>query len=252
MLNVCVAYVYVKMVGMAMVSIACTIARLILFGASIDVCQSTMMKSVSIDFHVNFPNEKLIFIFSSLSEEIDPFCHIQGCTCPTGYELIETEETKICRLIDQATELQPEEKREFCDDELSCELQLKIRCSCFQCHATLSSTVIKMQIVNGSKVSCGVNASVSQATKAMVSRASRKKLRVCLRTFATFTLNVFTMNWSANRFASAIKATKVMENSVDWRQNVNKARTVSRTQFVIAAFVCAKMASNETLPICKC
>lgn len=30
-----------------------------------------------------------------------PFCYNQGCSCPTGYDLVETSEYKICRINEQ-------------------------------------------------------------------------------------------------------------------------------------------------------
>lgn len=50
-------------------------------------------------------------------DEVAPFCHTQGCTCPTGYELIETVQSKTCRLIDSNSDLSAgeseEERRKF-------------------------------------------------------------------------------------------------------------------------------------------
>lgn len=39
------------------------------------------------------------------SDEVPPFCHSLGCTCPTGYELIETIQSKTCRLIESNPDL---------------------------------------------------------------------------------------------------------------------------------------------------
>lgn len=49
------------------------------------------------------------FVFPA---EIPPFCHKQGCSCPTGYELIESEENIICRLTDPSADPQPGEDEE--------------------------------------------------------------------------------------------------------------------------------------------
>lgn len=35
-------------------------------------------------------------------EEIAPFCHLQGCSCADGYELIEYAIKQVCRKIDQS------------------------------------------------------------------------------------------------------------------------------------------------------
>ncbi|XP_055547444.1 nidogen [Wyeomyia smithii] len=48
--------------------------------------------------------------------EIAPFCTTQGCTCPTGYMLIEYAFNQICRLI----EAQPDQHLPSCDVENHC------------------------------------------------------------------------------------------------------------------------------------
>lgn len=48
--------------------------------------------------------------------EIAPFCTVQGCTCPTGYTLIEYSFDQICRLV----EVQPDEHLPSCDVENHC------------------------------------------------------------------------------------------------------------------------------------
>lgn len=47
-----------------------------------------------------------------LLDEVPPFCHTQGCSCPTGYELIETVQSKTCRLIESTSDLSAGESEE--------------------------------------------------------------------------------------------------------------------------------------------
>ncbi|KAL9698056.1 hypothetical protein quinque_001497 [Culex quinquefasciatus] len=59
--------------------------------------------------------------------EIAPFCTVQGCTCPTGYALIEYALDQICRLL----EAQPEDPDlPSCDVENNCSPSANCGCVC--------------------------------------------------------------------------------------------------------------------------
>lgn len=50
-----------------------------------------------------------------LEEEIAPFCHLQGCSCADGYDLIEYAIKQICRKIhrNEETNLSDDESCKF-------------------------------------------------------------------------------------------------------------------------------------------
>uniref|UniRef100_A0A182XKY2 Nidogen n=1 Tax=Anopheles quadriannulatus TaxID=34691 RepID=A0A182XKY2_ANOQN len=53
-------------------------------------------------------------------EGIEPFCTILGCTCPTGYTLIEYAFNQICRRVELDPEEVPQEGMPPCDVENNC------------------------------------------------------------------------------------------------------------------------------------
>lgn len=61
-------------------------------------------------------------------DEVQPFCHTQGCTCPTGYELIETVQSKLCRLTEPTSDLSTGENEEgMCKFlKINCKLKTQI------------------------------------------------------------------------------------------------------------------------------
>lgn len=61
--------------------------------------QMSMMKVTNI-FVLN--PDKFIKYFMVSEEEIAPFCHLQGCSCADGYQLIEYAIKQICRKIHQS------------------------------------------------------------------------------------------------------------------------------------------------------
>ncbi|XP_031633983.1 nidogen [Contarinia nasturtii] len=90
----------------------------------------------------NIDRCELINVNSEEEEaEIAPFCDAHtGCTCATGYELIETIAQKICRLIEkEETSTEDEEDKLPCDAESNChenaecnwiESELRNKCVC--------------------------------------------------------------------------------------------------------------------------
>lgn len=64
-------------------------------------------------------------------DEVPPFCHTQGCTCPTGYELVETVQSKTCRLIESTSDVSTgeseEERRELFYDKVPIGILIKIK-----------------------------------------------------------------------------------------------------------------------------
>lgn len=44
--------------------------------------------------------ETLQYFSFDYSDEIDPFCNIQGCVCPQEYKLVEYAFNQVCQLID--------------------------------------------------------------------------------------------------------------------------------------------------------
>lgn len=56
---------------------------------------------------------------------MDPFCHLQGCSCPTGYELDEMDEHKVCHRV-QVAASEPNAEQ-LAQEEDKCMVELEIR-----------------------------------------------------------------------------------------------------------------------------
>lgn len=56
----------------------------------------------------------MIYVNEIVKAEVEPFCHMTGCSCPTGYELINSSdsESKTCRLLNEGRDNAPEEEEE--------------------------------------------------------------------------------------------------------------------------------------------
>lgn len=107
-------FVFAKTDGMAMASSVLITVVMIQFGILIDVNQSVQtQKRTKVLLFSSFAQEGEFHFLFLFSAEIAPFCHSQGCTCPTGYELIETITQRTCRLIEKE-EVSTEDEGDKC------------------------------------------------------------------------------------------------------------------------------------------
>lgn len=108
MLTAQMVYVRAVMVGMAMGTNVNTNAQRTQCGRTIDAYKQAMKMNVSVahskkkkTFWKSWIKIPIKMCYFWWIDEIAPLCHSRGCTCATGYEMIETVRSKICRLIER-------------------------------------------------------------------------------------------------------------------------------------------------------
>lgn len=149
-----------------------------------------------------------------LSDEVPPFCHTQGCSCPTGYELIETVQSKTCRLIESTSDLSAgeseEERRMFCPYPIviNCEQMTQLSIS----FGPISFSAVWRWEQLPSKCSMRMGGKWVAQQVRLSSRIRRRRLRMCwawsLVSICKFISHLWAVNESNNKYSNSGKCVR--------------------------------------------
>lgn len=128
---------------------------------------------------------RIQFFFALLSE-LHAFCNTLGCTCATGYELVQSHRgVPICRRKTYTEVHDQKESQLHDEDQCWFGTLVNVITSIFildliivQCPVMPNIIVTKTPRVNGSRVICSTSAFATKATLAMVTNVCQSRVRL--------------------------------------------------------------------------
>lgn len=186
--------------------------------------------------------------------EVEPFCEITGCTCPTGYELIEYAVGQTCRVLPpEDVEKETETETLPCDVENNC----SVYAQCEWVESELRNKCVCNPQYEGDGYVC-TEVEVSCIYVGFLLRENNCQAKVTLDRFfcnrKTFAIRehraAMTKRWESQS-ANVRMDGKAMVVTVIKRQSVAAMKTVVVMLYVSMESVHVSKDSRETYQTCK-